>query len=480
MNCDFGDWACGVGNIIGEWANSATGKTLEAIGGAIADGLLQMVQSLASMWITIPTPNLVSASGVAAPSSADAGLQTFLGWAMWLGLVLCVLSLIAYGGSIGLRTRYGDRFSRLGSIGLGVLLIGGAGAIIAALLRVGGGNLAAPAVAYVQQSISGVVAALAVLGLIIGGARMAWEQRAEGARKALGSLLTLALVSAGGLVGVAMLVRIADLIASEVMAGAAEGSTVDESLKLMIGASNAATGGAGLLIFIVVGALALIAAIIQVGLLVLRGAMLVLLAGVLPLAASATNTDIGRAWFQKTIAWLLAFIAYKPAAAIIYAMAFRLLRDDGPTADPTGIWANIAGVALMGMALVVLPAMMRFLVPVISSQTGGGGAGSALIAASHVMPSGARAGGRASAHSPLASQSAAAATPPTGAASAAKTGSSAAAGGGAKAAAGGAAAAAPVAIVATASAAVGSAATKAKQRLSDEAEDGPSGSGGPS
>ena len=105
MTCDFGDWACGVGNIIGEWANSATGKALEAIGGAIADGLLQLTQSLASMWVAIPTPNLVSTGSVATPSTAWAGLQTFLGWAMWLGLALCTLSLIAYGAAMALRSR---------------------------------------------------------------------------------------------------------------------------------------------------------------------------------------------------------------------------------------------------------------------------------------------------------------------------------------------------------------------------------------
>lgn len=476
MSCDFGDWACGVGNIIGEWANSATGKALEAIGGAIADGLLQMVQSLASMWVTTPTPNLISAGSVATPPTAGAGLQIFLGWAMWLGLVLCTFSLIAYGAAMALRSRYGDRFNRLGSIGLGVLLVGGAGSVVAALLRAEVGSVAAPAVSYVQESLNGVVAAMAILGLIVGGARTAWEQRAEGARKTLSSLLTLALVSAGGLAGIAMLVQIADLLASEVMDGAADGSTIDENLKLMIGASNAATGGAGLLIFIVVGAMALVAAIIQIGLLVLRGAMLVLLAGVLPLAASATNTDMGRAWFQRMIAWLLAFIAYKPAAAIIYAMAFRLLRDDGPTTDPTGIWASIAGVALMGMALVALPAMMRFLVPMISSQTGGGGAGSALIAASHGMPTGSRGGSRPTA-SPAQSPQASSPPPaPSGATSASRAGTKAGAAGAAKT--GAATAAAPVAIAAAASTIAGDAATKARRRVSDEAANGPTGSGG--
>ena len=52
--------------------------------------------------------------------------------------------------------------------------------------------------------------------------------------------------------------------------------------------------------------------------------MLILLLGVLPIAAAATNTEMGRGWFKQIIAWLLAFILYKPVAAIVYATAIRL------------------------------------------------------------------------------------------------------------------------------------------------------------
>lgn len=175
------------------------------------------------------------------------------------------------------------------------------------------------------------------------------------------------------------------------------------------------------------------------------------------------------------IAWLLAFIAYKPAAAIIYAMAFRLLRDDGPTTDPTGIWANIAGVALMGMALVALPAMMRFLVPMISSQTGGGGAGTALITASHAMPTGSRGGSRPTAPPAQSPQASPPPPAPSGATSAAQAAAKAGAAGAAKT--GAATGAAPVAIAAAASAIAGDAATKARRRVSDEVDNGPTASG---
>lgn len=50
--------------------------------------------------------------------------------------------------------------------------------------------------------------------------------------------------------------------------------------------------------------------------------MIIILAGVLPLTAAGSTTEAGKATFYKTTAWLLAFVLYKPVAAIIYAAAF--------------------------------------------------------------------------------------------------------------------------------------------------------------
>ena len=56
-----------------------------------------------------------------------------------------------------------------------------------------------------------------------------------------------------------------------------------------------------------------------------RQAALVVLAGVLPLAAAGTLAPATRAWFSRTTGWMLAFIFYKPAAAAVYATCFALL-----------------------------------------------------------------------------------------------------------------------------------------------------------
>ena len=59
--------------------------------------------------------------------------------------------------------------------------------------------------------------------------------------------------------------------------------------------------------------------------------------------------------------WLAAFVAYKPVAALIYAAAFRLFSDD--TGGLSGMVRVTTGVTMMVMALVAMPALIRFVSP---------------------------------------------------------------------------------------------------------------------
>ncbi|MFX7844978.1 hypothetical protein ABTK14_22265, partial [Acinetobacter baumannii] len=79
--------------------------------------------------------------------------------------------------------------------------------------------------------------------------------------------------------------------------------------------TNPATGGLGALLIIILGLIAILATAFQIVLMIARGGMLVILTGILPLSAAATNTEMGKGWFKKNVGWLVAFILYKPAAA---------------------------------------------------------------------------------------------------------------------------------------------------------------------
>jgi hypothetical protein len=131
---------------------------------------------------------------------------------------------------------------------------------------------------------------------------------------------------------------------------------------------------------ILLGLIAILASVMQIVLMIVRGGLLVILTGIFPTAAAFTNTEAGKGWFQKCTAWLIAFILYKPAAAIVYATAFQLSGSKifGNVGDGkdfgSALLATVTGLALMIIALFAMPALMRFVTPMVGAVAGGGGA----------------------------------------------------------------------------------------------------------
>ena len=225
----------------------------------------------------------------------------------------------------------------------------------------------------------------AVLSVLIAGGRMAWEARAEPLRDLGKSLITLVVVSGAGLAVLRLAVDAGDAF-SVWMIGKSGGESFDKKMTAMLTAVTGAGGPVGAIIIIVVGLILVVASLAQIVLMIARSGMLVLLAGILPLSASATNTEWGRQWFQKTIGWMIAFVLYKPAAAIVYAAAFELFGD---SKDLVG---TLTGMTMMILAIATLPALMKLCVPLVGGLAGGGGGGGGGLMAAG-MASGGMGGG---------------------------------------------------------------------------------------
>jgi hypothetical protein len=228
--------------------------------------------------------------------------------------------------------------------------------------------------------------ALAVLAVILGGIRMIWEQRGAPLKDLLRSLLTLTLVSGLGLGVISILVIAADAFSVSIIARSTDGKGFAESMKILVVTSQT---GVGVFILIILGLIGLIASLVQIVLMVVRSGMLVILAGILPTTAAFSNTEMGRQWFQKAVGWTIAFILYKPAAAIVYSVAFLLM---GNTSGQDALVGSITGFTLMIVALFALPALMRFVTPMVGAVASGSGA--AAGAAAGAMATGAVSLGR--------------------------------------------------------------------------------------
>jgi type IV secretion system protein TrbL len=198
---------------------------------------------------------------------------------------------------------------------------------------------------------------------------MIWEQRGAPLKELLRSLITLTLVSGLGLGVISILVIAADAFAAAIIDRSTDGKGFAEAMNILVITNQP---GVGVFILIVLGLIGLIASLVQIVLMVVRSGMLVILAGILPTTAAFTNTEMGRQWFQKAVGWTIAFILYKPAAAIVYSVAFLLM---GNNSGQDALIGSITGFTLMVVALFALPALMRFVTPMVGAVASGGGAG---------------------------------------------------------------------------------------------------------
>ena len=231
------------------------------------------------------------------------------------------------------------------------------------------------AVYFIRESTSWYVAALLVVSILIAAGQMMWTRKGQPLTDLLASLLKFAIMNAASVTGVTLLLRSGDEFSAWII-GRSTDEGFDKALSTLIGPEVFKSGiTMGIAIFaIVMGIVAIIVAVIQIGLLIVRSAMALILVGTLPLAFSATNTSWGKQWSQKHVSWLIAFILYKPVASLVYAAAFKVFGSAGKIDGDDGqrMTYFISGLVLMVAALFALPAMMRLIVPAVGAASAGG------------------------------------------------------------------------------------------------------------
>ncbi|WP_395405701.1 hypothetical protein ACHMXB_22430 (plasmid) [Arthrobacter sp. UC242_113] len=250
-----------------------------------------------------------------------------------------------------------------------------------ALTAAPGGSTASDPVLFLQNSLYFWTASLAVLSVLVGAAKMVIERRGAPLRDLVRSLATLIVVSGAGVAAVGLLTVAADQFSAWIITSSTDGTSFNENITSLLALS--ATSPIGSIMIILLGLIAILASIMQIVLMIIRGGLLVILTGIFPTAAAFTSTEAGKGWFQKCTAWLIAFILYKPAAAIVYATAFQLSGSKifGNVGDGkdfgSALLTTVTGLALMIIALFAMPALMRFVTPMVGAVAGGGGASAA-------------------------------------------------------------------------------------------------------
>ena len=229
-------------------------------------------------------------------------------------------------------------------------------------------------VGFLWNSTGWFTGVFLVFAVLYGAGQMIWQRRGQPLWELVVALLKFTVASGAGLAACVLLLQTGDGYSKWVIEKSTPHGGFGDSLMLLL-SIGVANPSSGIIMFvIVIGVIAILVSFAQIGMLIVRGALALLLAGTLPLAYSATNTSWGRQWSQKHTAWLIAFIAYKPVASTIYAAAFRILDSFGKKDGDVGqqIVYFTAGIVLMVAGLVALPAIMRLVTPAVGAASGAG------------------------------------------------------------------------------------------------------------
>ncbi|MEV6412168.1 hypothetical protein [Kribbella sp. NPDC051718] len=255
-----------------------------------------------------------------------------------------------------------------------------------------------PTIAFLQTHTFWLTTTLFGLAIMVAGIRLAWEQRGDPLRQLLKAMMTFVLASAAGTGTLQLLSSFSDSFAENIVdASLPPGESFETAMRgvmMQDGSQIAQRMPLFLIIFSALGVL--FGSLIQIVLLLIRSAMIVLLAGMFPLAAVATHTELGKAWFKKFCGWALAFIAYKPAAALIYAAAIQMTHEGMINSTGDGLIQTLTGMMMLGLAVVALPALLRFTVPLTAAAAGGNSGTGAAVADPGGLASGAINVGRSS------------------------------------------------------------------------------------
>jgi hypothetical protein len=209
---------------------------------------------------------------------------------------------------------------------------------------------------------------IAVAGIIWQGITMAVSRKGEPLLQAIRGTWNTALWGAVGIAGTQLALRAGDDYSFWILQQAVFGNSTNpvDTMGTKIGEMAAPEAGIALIVLILMLPLILFVTLTQIVLMIFREGSVVILAGVLQLAAAGTFTRSTSGWLQKVVAWMLALVTYKPIAATVYATGFLLM-------GASGIRNFVMGLAVMALAIIAMPALMKFFSWSVGSINAGGG-----------------------------------------------------------------------------------------------------------
>lgn len=123
---------------------------------------------------------------------------------------------------------------------------------------------------------------------------------------------------------------------------------------------------------LIVSVFVILTGLIQVVFLFVRAALLLVVAAVIPLAAAAGGTAMGRETYERLQSWTIALLLFKPVGALVYFVALEAI-DTSKT-----LGGFVVSFLLLSMAVLTLPALLKLVAPATEGMGTGPSAASVI------------------------------------------------------------------------------------------------------
>lgn len=251
-------------------------------------------------------------------------------------------------------------------------------------------DVANQAVASLRADMSWYVAGFAILGFLVGLIKLVTSQDIKNSLIGLATpIVNLILATAVYATGISLLITASDQFARWILQRST-GGEIDFTQLLVTTEALLASPGSAFILFL----LLFIGAIVNLLFMYFRDVMFLILAAFIIALAASSGTESGRQAWRKANGWLIALLLFKPVAAGIYSLGFRMLINGAGTGDDEAtkiidaMHASLIAVLILLLAALALPALVKFIVPV-AGVGAGAFSGSAALGAGITLAAGA-------------------------------------------------------------------------------------------
>ncbi|GAA1677592.1 hypothetical protein GCM10010977_29060 [Citricoccus zhacaiensis] len=245
-------------------------------------------------------------------------------------------------------------------------------------------NLDSVGLNLLQQDLSWFVVVFAMIGFFFGLIRLVMTEDVRSSAVNLAKpLFNLVLATGVYMAAVPILLTAGDETARWLLDRSTDG---DSSMEMLIPATGAMASNYG--VAFVVYLLMLLGSGVNFMFMIFRNLMLVILVAFIAVLAAASGTEGGNQAWRKANGWLIALLLFKPVAAGIYALGFRMMIDGTDLSQTSDLGAGLVdamtGLLILVLAAFALPGLIKFIVPAAAAGSGGFSGGAALSGAAGV------------------------------------------------------------------------------------------------